>query len=329
MDEGLPSTMTEEEARREATARLFRSVRAGRSWLRDAALAQKGPPVPGCITMKAGDDGPPLFMIPGAPGSILQLGPVAAQLAMPMPVYAVKPRGFDEGETPFERLEDMADYNIGIVTAVRNSGPYLLIGYSAGGLIALEMARRLRAAGHEVPLVILLDTYPSRQVWPLYCHAAILVRQIVRSLLALRRYPLARAAHFLSERVHTLLWYLSQCGVRGIAMAPLIPEGTSPASRRLHQATVSAGEDYRPSPYEGKVVFLQPRDSNLKPRSPGQVWGRFLPDLDVRQIPGSHLTAVETDAQSTAAVISRCLDELGLMTTSAHPDRGPRAAITG
>ncbi|HEX3862864.1 MAG TPA: alpha/beta fold hydrolase [Stellaceae bacterium] len=304
--------MTEAEARREATARLFRSVRAGRSWLREAALssgasASTASSLPGCILMRSGE-GPPVFMIPGAPGSVLQLGPVAAALTLPMPVYAIKPRGFDEGETPFDRLEEMADYNIRIITDVKNSGPYLLVGYSAGGLIALEMARRLTMAGHAVPIVVLLDTYPSRQLWPLYCHLAILARQTIKSVWGLRRYSVARAGQYLGDRKHTLLWYLAQCGIRGITPSPLIPEGASPASRRLHQATVSAGEDYRPAPYRGRVVFLQPRENNnLKPRSPEQVWRRFLTDLEVRQIPGSHLTAVEGDAISTAAEVSRCL----------------------
>jgi hypothetical protein len=57
-------------------------------------------------------------------------------------------------------------------------------------------------------------------------------------------------------------------------------------------------------------VFLQPYDTgNLKPRSPEPVWQRFLPNLEVRQIPGSHLTMVEADAGSTAAAIARCVEE--------------------
>jgi thioesterase domain-containing protein len=48
---------------------------------------------------------------------------------------------------------------------VQPHGPYLLGGFSGGGLIAWEIARQLEAAGEEVPLVVLLDTpLPMRPV---------------------------------------------------------------------------------------------------------------------------------------------------------------------
>lgn len=306
--------MTEAEARREATARLFRSVRAGRSWLRDSTLANPVASSPGSVQLKAGE-GSPVFMIPGAPGSVMQLGPVAAQIGNNVPVYAIKPHGFEEGETPFDSLEEMADYGVEAIERVYPEGPCLLAGYSAGGLIALEMARRLAAKGRDVPMLILLDTYPARRIWPLRSHAAILARQATKSLRAMRRafhrHPMAQASKYLHDRKAMLLWYLAQCGVPGISAAPLIAEGTTPASRRLHQATITASEVYRPAPYEGRVVFLQPEEiGNLKPRLPEQVWGSFLPNMAVRQIPGSHLTMVETDATATAAAITRCAVEV-------------------
>ena len=48
---------------------------------------------------------------------------------------------------------------------------------------------------------------------------------------------------------------------------------------------------------------------NLKPNSPEPIWRRYLPNMEVRQIPGSHLTMVETDVASTAAAITRCATE--------------------
>jgi acetoacetyl-CoA synthetase len=300
------------EALREGTARLFRSVRAGRTWLREAALVGEAPAVPGCITLKQGDAGLPVFMIPGAPGSVLQLAPVASELTVPLSVYAVKPRGFEEGEIPFERLEDMADYNIGVIKSVHPGGPYVLVGYSVGGLIALEMARRLLDAGHQVRLVVLLATYPSRRVWPVRCHLGILARQTGRSIRTLRRISPSGAARWLADRTRSLGWYLHECGVRWLPVPPMVPEGVSPASRRLHLASVNAGETYRPKLYGGKVVFLQPKQlTNLEPRAPGQVWRRFLTNFEVRRVAGSHLTMVECDAASTAAELSRCLAEAG------------------
>lgn len=308
---------------REASARLFRSVRAGRSWLRERAATVAAIRANPCVSMKPGNDDPPIFMIPGAPGSILQLGPLAAAVTAPMPVYAIRPHGLEEGETPYQTIAEMAEYNIGVIRAMRPKGPYLVVGYSAGGLVALEMAQRLSAAGASVPLVVLLDTYPSREAWPLGCHIEIILRQTIRAIGSLRRYAPTRILGEIARRSRSLAGYLAASGVSALPTLPVTPEGASAASRRLHMATYEAGEAYRPAPYGGKVVFVQPRYvPNLEPRSPAKVWGRFLTNLEVRISPGSHLGLVEAEAVHTAAAISECVLATGLVVT----DRDDRAA---
>src|SRR5262249_18700070 len=122
----------------EGTARLFRSVRAGREWLRAGGGTAAAPQAKrGCIMMKPGTDAPPVFLIPGAPGSILQLGPVAAAMAVPQAIFAIPPRGLEEDETPCTTLGEMAGHSIARIKAIRPQGPYVLVGYSAGGLIAI------------------------------------------------------------------------------------------------------------------------------------------------------------------------------------------------
>jgi acetoacetyl-CoA synthetase len=296
----------------EAAARLFRSVRAGRMWIRVRAgeVRRTG----ACVPMKAGaDPAPPILMIPGAPGSILQLGPVAAAMTGDNPVYAIRPRGIEEGETPCETLAEMAEYAIAQMKAMQPKGPYPLIGYSAGGLVAMEMAQRLTATGDEVPLLVLLDTYPSRTLWPLRCHAEILGRQAFRALGALMR---AGPRSFLLEvgrRLCSLAGYLSASGVSVLPPPPLVAEGVSAASRRVHLASYDAGEAYRPVPYAGRVLFIQPKEvPDLEPRRPGQVWHRLLSDFEVCRVPGTHLGLVDDGAAATAAAISDRLVHLNI-----------------
>ena len=78
----------------------------------------------------------------------------------------------------------------------------------------------------------------------------------------------------------------------------------------MHRATYNAGEAYRPARYDGRVVFLQPEYvPNLEPRAPHRVWGRYLSDLVIRRVPGSHLGMLDEGAAAVAAEISRCLAE--------------------
>ena len=65
------------------------------------------------------------------------------------------------------------------------NGPYYLCGYSSGGLVAFEIARRLSEAGDEVGLVGLFDTTMSPLRWPLRAWLAIFARRPAR-LAALR-----------------------------------------------------------------------------------------------------------------------------------------------
>jgi thioesterase domain-containing protein len=53
----------------------------------------------------------------------------------------------------------MADAYLAEIRAIQPKGPYLLGGYSGGGIIAFEMARRITAIGEEVGLLAFLDTY--------------------------------------------------------------------------------------------------------------------------------------------------------------------------
>jgi acetoacetyl-CoA synthetase len=292
------------------TAQLFRSVRAARAWVQAGIAKLESSPVAGCVTMKPGTGKPPIFVLPGAAGSILQIAPLASALAVPAPVYAVKPLGLEPGETPCGNLAEMAEHAIGVMTTVQPEGPLLLIGYSAGGLVALEAARRLKAAGRDVPLLVLLDTYPSRETWPFACHVEIIVRQAFRAVWTLRRLTLRQAADDVARRLRSLLLYLAASGLKLVTPPPLVAEGSDAASRRVHLATYDAGEAYRPLPYAGKVVFIQPEFiPNLEPRAPRRVWGRFLSDLEIRRVPGSHLGMLDEGAAAAAAEISRCLAE--------------------
>jgi acetoacetyl-CoA synthetase len=294
------------------TTQLFRSVRAARSWVQSGIAKLEASTVPGCVTLKPGEGGPPVFMLPGAAGSILQIAPLASAMTVRAPVYAIKPRGMEHGETPCLDLPEMAAHAADVMRRVWPTGPYRLVGYSAGGLVALEAAQQLSAAGGKVELVVLLDTYPSPETWPLLCHAEILARQSVRALGALWRMGWRRAGSDAARRIRSLFLYLTASGLKLVTPPAIVAEGSDAASRRVHLATYNAGMAYRPARYDGRVVFMQPEFvPNLEPRAPQRVWGRFLSNLAIRRVPSSHLGMLDEGAVAAAAEISRCLDEAG------------------
>ena len=97
-------------------------------------------------------------MMHGAGGNVLNLWGLARLLPSDRPVIGVLAKGADGNEPPLDSIEDMAALYVRAIRTHQPHGPYLLGGYSGGGMIALEMARILAAEGDRAGLVVLFDT---------------------------------------------------------------------------------------------------------------------------------------------------------------------------
>ncbi|MEU5690130.1 non-ribosomal peptide synthetase [Streptomyces venezuelae] len=87
-------------------------------------------------------------------GFITRLGPDAT-------VYALQARGLHPADACADDLPAMAAEYAARIRAVQPEGPYRLVGWSFGGLVAHAIATRLQSEGAEVELLALLDSYPS------------------------------------------------------------------------------------------------------------------------------------------------------------------------
>ncbi|KAI3391010.1 hypothetical protein diail_8119, partial [Diaporthe ilicicola] len=94
---------------------------------------------------------PPLWLIHPGVGEVLAFV-ILARYVTDRPIYALRAKGFnsDRGETPFDSLDEIFDTYLRFIKKHQPSGPYALAGYSFGGMIAFETAKRLEAGGSEV-----------------------------------------------------------------------------------------------------------------------------------------------------------------------------------
>jgi len=122
------------------------------------------PPAPGRSPTR-----PPLFLVHPAGGDVLcfhQLGRHLAALwsgeraSERAAVYGLQSRGLVAGAAPHQTIEAMAEGYLEEIRGVQPGGPYRLAGWSLGGVVAFEMARRLVAAGNEVSFLGIFDTVP-------------------------------------------------------------------------------------------------------------------------------------------------------------------------
>jgi thioesterase domain-containing protein len=114
-------------------------------------------PWPCLVPIKPTGARTPLFCVHGAKGNVLAFREMARHLPAEQPFYGLQLQGLN-GVDPFHTdIPEMAAHYVAEVRGCQPHGPYQLAGFSGGGLVALEMAAQLRAAGEEVAAVLLFD----------------------------------------------------------------------------------------------------------------------------------------------------------------------------
>ncbi len=106
----------------------------------------------------------PIFFIHGSRGNVLVFKAFADRAPPEQPVYALQAAGVDGRMEPDESIEVMAERYLAAIRQVQPKGPYMLAGYSGGGVIAYEISRRLKDEGDETKLLVLVDTLEPSQM---------------------------------------------------------------------------------------------------------------------------------------------------------------------
>jgi acetoacetyl-CoA synthetase len=263
------------------------------------------PRFPPFIPLKKGKRQPPILMAHGL-GGRARFTELAKHIHTDHPIYGIQAKGIDGREEPFDRIEDMAHFYLEALRELQPQGPYILIGYSFGGLVALEMAQRLSKDGKEIGLLVLIDAYP----YPRYMSA----RQRLR--LGLQR-SRSRISKMRQQPFDESISYLLDGVKRRLRIAEAPHEAPLEGSRlSLAQTTLqvkakayAALANYRPRTYSGKIKFVKSEGDTFLPDDPVPVWADLAPDFEVETVPGNHLDMVTTQFEGLAAVLTRYLQE--------------------
>ncbi len=110
------------------------------------------------VPIQPGGSKTPLFLMHSHGGNVLEYYTLTKHLDQDQPVYALQARGLDGHIVRGQTLEQMVATYLTELKTLQPEGPYQLGGFCFGGLLALEAAQQLRAAGDEVSLVIMIQT---------------------------------------------------------------------------------------------------------------------------------------------------------------------------
>lgn len=224
-------------------------------------------------------EGTPLLWIGGG----LAFRPLANALGADRPFLGLPIASIiDPLQRPALRFEEIA---AGVVANIRRRqphGPYLIGGWCTNGILAYEVARQLRAAGEQVPLLALGHSMNPVAFLRITATQMRLSKAFYH-LKAWSNLPLRERLAYALDRTRGLLEEIG-----GAA-----PDTTDGSYRSYAQTLDQAAYAYTPEPYDGPVILFQPIE-RLKVLDSRPGWLEVVTGtLETHDIPGSHGTMVE------------------------------------
>jgi len=269
---------------------------------------------------------PILFLIHEIEGSVLVFRDLVKHLDPDQPLWGVEYSIDTLSSSTIPRMEDLAAHYLAEIRKLQPNGPYYLLGYSFGGLLAFEMAHQLHAVGQSVELLGMLDTFPMNDVRVaeekrtaferLKRKAGSLGRHVSRLIFGPQRRAYLRED--LGERLDATIGQGRQF-IYGIlaARGRAIPKFL----HRAKDVNWFAARRYQALLYPGRITLFRaitPLNYLDMPTDRELGWGPLAEDgVEVREIPGTHreimrepnveVLAREVSA-SLAAVVERQRD---------------------
>jgi len=266
------------------------------------------------VAMHTGKPGPktPFFLVAGMFGNVLNLRHLAHLIATDRPFYGLQARGLYGDDEPHRRFEDMATDYIAEIRTVQKRGPYLLGGFSGGGITAIEMARQLFEAGEEVSLLALLDTpLPMRPT----------LQRTDKLKIHFQRLREDKLSYIWEWARNRIAWELKQRGY-GEDVLHREESGTGEFhSKEIEMGFREACEHYKTPNLPCKLTLFRPfLDKRFKVGPDRWVssekefvfadnaWAPYCKEVEIHEVPGDHDGMVlEPNVRALASHLADCI----------------------
>lgn len=212
-------------------------------------------------------------------------------------------------------VETLARQHLDAIRAITPHGPYTLLGYSFGGLVAYELAVQLQQAGEEVALLGLFDTpHPGfhAALSPVEFEVALRVyradraRKYWTNLKTGRIDRLARdALVYAGKKLRPLSWHMARLVGKALGRKRLTASPELRVDAMWHA--------YRPPPFDGRLLLIraQGRDAEFA-GDPTMGWQKSaLRGVDVKFASGSHESMMAAEhAMQLAEMLAPAINAL-------------------
>ncbi len=253
----------------------------------------------------------PIFMVHPPGGIVVCYRELARYLPANQPLWAIRSRGLHGAEKLPESIEAMASDYLSAIKTIQPDGPYLLGGWSLGGLVAYEMAKQLIAAGEQVKRLVFLDT-----TIPEGAAECVPVEEQVNVGL---EYGIELTLDQLGdlspeEQLPLLHDHADKLGILAAQSPPEVVQQVLQDLQSLFHHHVTVSRIYRLQPIPARLLLLRPTEVPFDLKvSEDRGWRHLFQQVDVRFVPGHHHSMVQTPhVKRLAEVIGQSLEGLSL-----------------
>jgi aspartate racemase len=281
-----------------------------------ALLRDKGwsPSWSSLVPIRPGGTKTPFYFVHPIGGNVLNLAGIAAHFDQDQPIFGLQAKGLDGKEAPNTSVEQMATDYIEHIRSVQPDGPYHIGGFSAGGVVAYEMARQLKMIGREVIVLALLDTKidaPGKSG-----------ERLLRTLAFNIRYAFhIGIGTFARQKAKN--WRM-RASIRMWSTKKALGQSTDSCMLGVEEAFLLALRNYTPLPYTGDAILFRAKDELVSYSDQTLGWGTLVQGkLEIREVSGDHDTILyEPHIGMLARVLNSCLQAVHECLSQKQPKQG-------
>lgn len=235
------------------------------------------------VPIKPGSATPSLFMFHPITGDVTSYVNLARHLHPSIPLYGLQAPGLHGLADPLSRIEEMGTYYLDAMREIQPEGPYYLGGWSLGGLIAFDVAQRLRRQGKGIALLTLIDSYTPSLLRTLYKKDLPDVEEI-----ELWRMLLDEFAKLVGiDRTESLamleqadsedqLQHLAELALEVGVLPPGFQMEQAVQLLPMIKAHRQAVQSYEPQPYTGDILLFTAANSRLEKAEELNGWTELI-----------------------------------------------------
>ena len=291
---------------------LDQQLAEAEGWIRRPSSSDKSP----LVDLNRGDASlAPLFLLHPTGGTVFCYQELARHLGS-QPVVAVQSPAFAGSVQIFDNLESRAELYLAAIRSRQPHGPYLLGGWSMGGVLAFEIARQIEAAGEEVGCLLLLDALAPSDT-STRPEQAYVLRLLAQGLgIDLQGVATSVLEGDVDVALKSLLAIVraQKDALRSLTLADF---------RRLlseFERNLELLGGYAGRPYNGTATLLRaeiPLDPR-RPRASGREWEKWVAGIDaLHTVPGDHFSLLSASHVAlTASYVRKTLREIAPRSSS-------------